>query len=739
MNRPTTERAPGPDDPSGEARFGFDLPDEAWLERLRTAAAPCRGQRLGQYELLGEIRRGAQGVVLRARQPGTGRIVALKRLLHGSLSTPEQRIRFERECEAACALNHPNIVAVYGFEYVDDQPVVAMEWVQGLPIDRWARCGKDGPHQPPAVVLDVFLKVCEALQHAHQRGVIHRDLKPGNILITQASGDGLTHEPKVLDFGLAKRIEHSATSSAPLTASRDFMGTPAYASPEQIRGEHQRVDTRSDVYSLGVVLYELLTGRLPFDPNQGVAALFDSIRTAEPPPPSRICPDVDADLDAIVRKAMSKEPSQRYASVDALAADIRRFRRYEPVEARRAQRGYAVRMFVRRHRTALATVAAFVLTLAASAISVGVMYVRQAAVLQQVERARNDETAARLDAQRIQGVLGRLLMHVAEVGAGADASVRRDMLGEARQMVDSELRDAPAAQAEALSAIGQTYQQLALYDEAEACLKRALQLTIELADERSLATAAALDRLGEAQQARSHYADAENNFRKALLLRQSMLAGDDPAIAESLHNLGNALSNRERFTEALHAYGAALELRRRVLGECRRETIRSIQGVGVAYANLGDLETAEAYLREALDLAREALGPEDADTIATDVALGKVLFARGDLDGAEELLRRGLAAYRVQFGDRHDAVAWAAHRLGTVLHARGEWDEAEPLLREARETYRLVLGEDDPFVGFVCESLAELLDDAGRGAEAAAMHAEAERIRDLSRLPREPE
>ncbi len=735
MSPPNVDPATFADDPTEDPRFGFRLADGAWLERLRAATTPYRGLRLGSYELLGEMRRGAQGVVLRARQPGTGRIIALKRLVHGSWSTPAQRARFERECEAAASLNHPNIVSIYGFEYVDGQPLVAMEWVDGLPIDRWAQGGQSGCCPSRQSVLDGFLKVCGAVQHAHQRGVIHRDLKPGNILIASDPAGRAAGEPKVLDFGLAKRVDAPADSVARLTASQDFLGTPAYAAPEQLRGGPEAVDTRSDVYSLGVVLYELLAGRLPFETGRGVAALFDSIRSAEPPPPSRFAPGLDADLDAIVAKAMAKEPARRYATVDAFAADIRSFRRHEPIDARRGQRGYALRKFVARHRGALVAAAAFVLLLAISAVSIGVLYARQSGALVQANRARTAETLARRAAERIQSVLSNLLVHVAEIGAGTDSQVRRELLADARRMVDAELGDAPAAQAEALSAIGQTYQTLAMYDEAEACLRRALALTAGVAGEESLEVASALNRLGELLQARSQYAEAERLFRAALAIRRKRLADDDAAIAESLHNLGDSLSNRQCFEDALEAYRQAFERRRRVLGECSRETIRSLQAVASAYANLNDVDAAEACLREALSLAQEALGTEDTETTACYVSLGKLMLARGELETAEQFLRHGLQRYREQFGDRHDSVAWAAHRLGTVLHARGEWEEAETLLREARATYELVLGANDPFVAFVCESLAALLEDTDREMQAAELRAEAERIRAAAHQP----
>ncbi|MCC6358979.1 MAG: serine/threonine protein kinase [Phycisphaerales bacterium] len=702
--------------------FGFALADDEWLARLRAAVEPKAGIRIGPFELLGEVRRGTQGVVVRARQPNTQRVIALKRPAHGRWSTAEERFRFEREVEAAVALSHPNIVTIFGLEYVDGQPLLAMEWVDGEPIDVWARGGDAGKPRPQRVLLAAFLRVCDGVHHAHQRGVIHRDLKPANISV-DAGGT-----PKVLDFGLAKRFNFKS-SEVRLTESGDFLGSPAYAAPEQLCAGPDGIDVRTDVYALGIILYELLTGRLPFQTRGGIAELFDAIRQGRPLPPSRIDQSIDGDLDAIVLKSIAPERERRYPSVDALAADLNRYLAAEPIEARRGQAGYALRKLVRRHWISLTIAGCFLGVIAVAAVALSIMYARQGHILEETAAARDAETAARRNSERVHVLLEQLLLRLAEAGRGTDVPMRRELLSQAEQMIGAELSDAREAQARAYDAIGRTYQQLALYDEAERCLRTALNLNLTLNGTESLQTAQSLSHLANLLQDRSRYPEIELLIRRALEIRTKLLGQDDPAVAESLHNLGNALSNRGQFEDALALYENAYDLRRRRLGDRSPDTINSLTAIGLAHANLDDLDAAEACFRSAVDLSVQVLGPAHRDTAGRYVGLGKILQAQGQFDEAEHYLREGLSHYRSMLGDRHDNVAWAAHRLGVLLHARGEFEESEALLRKARETYRVVLGPDDPFVGYVCDSLAALLCDTGRPGEADQLAAEAQRIR----------
>lgn len=365
MSRPNPPaNPPDPSFPGVGVEFGFDLDDESWTKRLREyIASPALG-RLGEYELIGELGRGGQGVVFKARQPRTGRLIAIKRLSAGAFATPEMRARFEREIDAAAALDHPNIVTVFGTEVVDGQQLLAMKWVDGLPIDRWA-AGQAPPHLPPSQggikggfiggqgrpvreILAVFSIVCDAVHHANQRGVIHRDLKPSNILVDQEA------RPFVLDFGLAK-VARDIAHAPTITITGEFMGTPAYAAPEQIRGSPGAVDVRTDVYALGAILYRLLTGVPPFEDKGDLPALMQKVLHREPARPSSHNAELNREMDVILLKALAKDKDQRYASVDALADDLRRFLAGQAVLAHPPSTVYQVRKFVRQHKAGFVT------------------------------------------------------------------------------------------------------------------------------------------------------------------------------------------------------------------------------------------------------------------------------------------------------------------------------------------------------------------------------------------------
>jgi serine/threonine protein kinase len=331
--------------------FDFDSQGDSWLENVRRAEAPRALGAIGPYELESEVSRGGQGIVFRARQPGTNRTVAIKRLLAGSFSTASMRHRFEREIEATAALSHPNIVTVYGMDVVDGQPIFAMEWVDGVPATVWAagvRTGEPeaqkalyaGPCRDPEETLELFLRISDAVQHAHARGILHRDLKPSNVLVDDSG------QPHVLDFGLAKRFDDQGEEAAGVTRTGEFLGTPTHAAPEQLRGE--RLDERADVYALGVLLFEMLTGECPFDTKVSLTDLVRSIETEEPPRPSGRDARLGLELDTIVRKAMAKDREERYSTAREFAGDVRRFLAGEPVLALPSSTWYLVRKLVTR-------------------------------------------------------------------------------------------------------------------------------------------------------------------------------------------------------------------------------------------------------------------------------------------------------------------------------------------------------------------------------------------------------
>lgn len=348
------------------------------------------------YELLGELHRGGQGVVYRALQKATKRPVAIKVVLRGALATTRQRTRFEREIEIAAQLRHPNIVTIHeSGAAADGSLYFVMEYVDGAPLDEFLASRRE--RMTIDAVARLFCKVCDAVNYAHQRGIIHRDLKPGNILIDAAG------EPRVLDFGLAKAVGDAPESRAAATRTGDFLGTFSYAAPEQLRGDPEQVDIRSDVYALGVILYQMLTGRFPYPLDGSLSAVIRHITETEPTPPSRHVGAIPDDLDTIVAKALAKEPVRRYQSAGSLGRDVLRFLAGEPIDAKRDSHWYVLRKTARRYRGALTVAALFVLLLAGFGVTMTIVAQRSRERARQLAESLYDSQIERARALTAAG------------------------------------------------------------------------------------------------------------------------------------------------------------------------------------------------------------------------------------------------------------------------------------------------------------------------------------------------
>jgi len=374
---------------------------------LRTDDAPALTPTggLSGYEILSELHRGGQGVVYRAFQKATKRTVAIKVLLRGAFATSRQRNRFEREIEIAASLRHPNIVSIFesGVD-ADGSHYLVMNYVDGVALDAWAGTAVGGnPPRSTRGRLELFCKICDAVSYAHQRGIIHRDLKPANILIDAAG------EPHVLDFGLAKAVGFEMNASeAGMTRTGEFMGTFSYAAPEQLRGDPDQIDTRTDVYALGVILFQMLTGRFPYPVDGSLSAILRSITEVEPRPPSEFLPSIGDELNTIVIKALSKPRERRYQSAGALRRDIASYLAGEPIDAKRDSRWYMLKKTARRYRAALAISISFFALVVVFGIATAVSARRTArerdrAVIAERRSAENArELAAALAESRIE-------------------------------------------------------------------------------------------------------------------------------------------------------------------------------------------------------------------------------------------------------------------------------------------------------------------------------------------------
>ncbi|MFN0137072.1 MAG: tetratricopeptide repeat protein [Phycisphaerae bacterium] len=655
--------------------LGFQLDDESWLSKVRTAQRVSDGPRwIGPYLLRELIGQGGQGLVYRATQPGTGREVALKRLSAGVFATPEMRARFEREVEAAAALDHPCVVTVYGTETIDGQPVLVMQWIDGLPVDRWTHIG--GPRSRDDR-LALFARICEAIQHAHQRGVIHRDLKPANILV-----DGLDL-PHVLDFGLSRMLS-SDQRNASLTATGIGMGTPAYAAPEQLLDARAAGDVRADIYSLGVILYQLLTERTPYEETSTLRELLDAHERDRPPSPARFAP-IGQELSAIVLKAIAREPSKRYASVEAFSNDLARYRAGSPVLAVRPSRWYYTRKFVRRNFGAVALSGLMLSMLVAAAVISTAMYFQADAA-----RALSQENETR--AERALATAESFTRLLRGTFAAADrAEQRGDPDVTVRQAMDNvvaELRRAseqydPDAVAETLTTIASVYVELDEHARAAPLLDEALSIRRKTTGESSEAYATTLQWVAVCDLDRGE--------------------------------IESAISKTEVVKRIRHTSGDTQT----------REYASIVRQLGLLYKTSGDFARAEQLYREALDVQRAVLATGDADVGITLTNLCIVVRASGRLEDALELAKQAHAFYERHFPAEHPGRVEALRALAMAYKAVKNCDRAIELGRAALTATERLRGKDNRVYADYAGSLATALDECGRQDEAEPLYREA--------------
>jgi eukaryotic-like serine/threonine-protein kinase len=742
-------------DPAVRDLFGFDLEENNWFARVRLASseAASAAGRLGEYELLGEVQRGGQGVVFRARQPRTGRELALKRISAGAFASEDMRARFAREIAVIARLDHPNVVTVYGSEIIDGQPVLAMQWIEGVPFDEWAAPG--GQARPVREILGVFVQICDAVLHAHQRGVIHRDLKPSNILIDRAG------RARVLDFGLAK-LYAEAQPDVLATQSGVFIGTPAYAPPELAAGRHADVDVRSDVYQLGAVLYQALTGRRLFAGSSGFQELLRDILERVPERPSRVSPRINRELDAIILKALSKDKEQRYASVEGLRQDVQRYLGGYPVLAHPPSRIYRTRKFVRKHWLSVGVVTAFAALLAVFSGALWVRFQHEKLLAQRngelfaqsEQRLRDVQTVAEFQSAQLSDIdvpgMGvrlradllteaRAAMEHAKLDesqiasrsaelekllAGANLTnvalkqLERDIFDRALNAIDEKFADQPIVQGRLFQSIADTLRDVGLLDRAIEPQIRALALSRSAMGEEHPETLAALNSMASLLAHQGKFAEAEKMHRETLMTRRRVLGDDAPATLESMSNLGVTLKEQGKLSEAEQYCRESLEKRRRLLGPRDRNALTSMSNMALLQVAQGKLAEAESYLREVLEIRRADLGDEHRDTLGSLNNLGTLLKLEGKLAEAEPYVREAVASGRRTLGDDHPQTLTSLNNLGSLLHSRGAFAEAEECYRESLERRRRILGDDHPDTLLAINNLGGLFREQGKLAEA---------------------
>ena len=633
---------------------------------LRTASGHWAADReltLPGYTILDEMHRGGQGVIYRARQIATHRTVAVKVLLSGTLATSKQRRRFEREIELVAGLRHPNIVTVYASGVTEDgRHWFAMEYLDGDTLDVYL-----ARHTLAlADKLRLFSRICGAVGYAHQRGIIHRDLKPANVIV---GADDALH---VLDFGLAKPVNTEIDrEQAIVTIHGTFLGTIAYASPEQTTGDPGAVDVRSDVYTLGVILFEMLTGNYPYPVTGRLSDVVDAI-TNTPPESLRSAADpperFDDDIETIVRTALVKDPSRRYQSVEALQRDAEHYLADEPIDAKRDSGWYVLRKTLSRYKLQAGAAGAFVLVLAGFGIAMSVLY----------QRARNEAEKVTQINLFLEDTLGS-----AELPPEGELTVR-EMLDEGVHWIALALGDQPDIEASVRGIIGNAYRNIGQIQAAEAQLQVSLKMRREQFGDRHPEVAKGLSGLGLVRMSQGRYDEAEGYFIDALAIRREARGDDDLQVALALNNLAGVKRAKGELDEARRLYG-------------------------------------KSYL---IRLAHR--GPLHADTAMCEFLMGEVYLDQG-LDAQALVMHvRALATRRTVLHEHHPDLARSREAAATIYVRLGEPDSAEPLLQAVLRRHQDVLGEGHWRTVRARQALVDLYDAWPRPEKAARLRAKKE-------------
>lgn len=728
--------------PAGEECQGS--PDEGDSAEAQLSPKPRRSEEeapgtvIGRYRLLEKVGEGGFGVVYVAEQrEPVKRRVALKIIKLG-MDTRQIVARFEAERQALAMMDHINIAKVFdGGATNGGRPYFVMELVRGMKITDFC----DQNNLSTRERLGLFIQVCQAIQHAHQKGIIHRDIKPSNVLVTVNDGVPI---PKVIDFGIAKATQGELTEKTVYTQFQQLIGTPAYMSPEQAEMTSLDIDTRSDIYALGVLLYELLTGKTPFDHKElvkaGLEGMRRMIREQEPLRPStrfsslqleerttaayrrgmdapKLVQQLRGDLDWIAMKCLEKDRIRRYETANGLALDIQRYLKDEPVLAARPSQLYSFQKFAQRHRVALATTTAFVVLLVAGVI----------VSTWQAVRASRAEKATRAEATSRQAAYLFLASMLDEVGPsrakGRDTAMLREILDKTAQRVGKDLKNQPLAEADLRVALGKTYADLGLITNALAMTEKALELRRPSLGPTNAAVADALNNLGAIRFELGDYSGAEDAARQALAIRMQLFGANNTNVALSLNNLGYALGSQNKLVEAEEITQRALDIRKRLLPGGHPD-------IGMTLVNLAGIQWERARFSQVEESFREASQSFEraGNAVAVGVVqanLGTVYARRGDLEGAQNIHERTLAERRKLFKGDHQHLEISLTQLALVLVARGKLDEAESRLKEAMDMEeRLALGKH-PEVADTLFGMGNVLTKRGDWAGAEEKHQQA--------------
>ena len=664
---------------------------------------------IGPYRLRERIGVGGMGEVWSAEQEEPfHRIVALK-ILKAGMDTKEVVARFEAERQALALMDHPCIAKVYDAGSTPmGRPFFAMELVQGLPITEYCDRHKLTTRER----LELFIHLCEGVQHAHQKAVIHRDLKPNNVLITEVDDRPV---PKIIDFGVAKATAQPLTERTMFTHLGQLIGTPEYMSPEQAELTGEDIDTRTDVYSLGVILYELLAGALPFESDELRAAGFEGIRRKireeEPLNPSKrvttlaetsvsiaqsrhtdpaaLSSQLRGDLDWIIMKALDKDRTRRYASALDLAADIERHLTHQPVLASPPSTTYRIKKFIIRHKAGVmaASFVVIALILGITGTTVGLFRAIKA------ERVAREEAET---ANRVSQFLEELFA-VSDPGeAKGDTITAREILDKGAEKIAVELQGQPLVQARLMVTMGRVYRGLGLYDQSRLLLEEALEIRRNELGEEALEMACSQEELATLLGSVGDYEAARQLFESALATREELLGNDHPEVGLTVSNLGNLYRQLRDFNKAIPLYERALEIREKVLDPDHPDVSNSLNGLAIVLEAMGKYEEALPLYKRALAIREKAFGPDHPQVATSLNNLATLYWLMGNYEAARPLNARALAIQEKVLGTDHPDLTYTLNVYALLLLADDDYAGAKKVHQRALTIRQKNLRPDHP-------------------------------------------
>ncbi len=698
---------------------------------------------LGPYHLIQKLGEGGMGQVWLAEQTvPVRRMVALK-LIKGGMYDESALRRFQSERQSLAIMDHPAIAKVFDAGATPDgQPYFAMEYVPGVTITEYC----DRKKLKISERLELFIRACEGVQHAHQKAIIHRDLKPANILVVEVDGKPM---PRIIDFGLAKSVTPFLSGESLNTQVGTFVGTPGYMSPEQADPAIQDVDTRADVYSLGVILYELLTGFLPFDTSGWKKLRLDEVlhhlREDDPPKPStkvsaardtsassaeargmeprQLVGTLRGDLDWIAMKALDKDRNRRYGTPSEIAADIRRYLNNEPIVARPASTGYRLRKYVRRHRAGVAVAAGLFLLLTGFA---GV----QAAELRRITRERDR-------ANRIADFMAGMFKVSNPSEARGNAITAREILDKSSKEIETGLSKDPELQAQMMDLMGRVYGHLGLFSTAQGLLSRAVDIRQRVLGSENPDTLLSMNNLANCLSDQGKFAEGDKFYQEVIQGSRSARGPARRTMIMAMNNYALNLIDEGHLPEGEKMQREVVEDETRTLGPEHPDTLTSTSNIGVTMRRQEHFSDAEKIDRQVLEARRRVLGADHPDTLRSAANLALDLQSQPHREAeAEQLLQPTLDAQKRILGPAHLDTLESMNILAALLGQQGKPAEQEALFREIVETERRSLGPEHPKTLRSMNNLGVVLENEGKDTEAAAQFRE---VFEMQRRLRGPE